>query len=207
VTTIQQVLFQLEGDYLGHPYYVSGHAIATAIADRLDAGAHHLHASMGVFVPGAHGDYPDAHSQSGGPPYFGTNLRPVETYDDLFLFRDAAQRWLRDRDPRDAHNTHDLREYGDRTAYASSRSFGRPPEARNTKRTVNWYVHCYLYSPGDTDVVPVADATLDGLRLGGARNYGFGLTSLQDTQTVDHSSVASENRSESLGQSPKQSRS
>jgi hypothetical protein len=84
--------------------------------------------------------------------------------------------------PRDAHNVHDLQTHGDRVAFASKCFFGRPAEQRNSKRSVQWFVHCYLH--GD-DAVPVAEATLDGLRVGGARNYGFGELSLVDSQVVD----------------------
>jgi len=196
MTVVQEVLLQLDGDYLGHPYFVSGHALFKALARRVDDPVcRSLRVSNGVFVPGEFGSYPDEHSQSGGVPYMGAGLRPVENYEDVFLFRDAAQRWLSDTRPRDAHNTHPLREYGDRTGFGSSRSFGRPAEAHHTKRSVNWYVHCYLHSDGRGDVVPVSDETLDGLRLGGARNYGFGLSSLVETQTfaldeLDYSRVA-----------------
>ena len=177
---------QLDGDYLGHPYFVTGHAVFTALARRLDdAASKSLQVSNGVFVPGEYGSYPDAHSQSGGVPYMGAGLRPVERYEDLFLFRDAAQRWLSDTRPRDAHNTHPLREFGDWTGFASSRSFGRPESAHHSKRTVNWYVHVYLHSDGWSDAVPLSDESLDGLRLGGARNYGFGQSSLVETQTFD----------------------
>jgi len=198
VTRIQEVLFELEADYLGHPYYVTGHALQTAIARRVDgAVGQRLCASMGVFIPGEYGAYPEWHSQSGGVPYMGTGLRPVEAYEDLFLFREPAQRWLSDTRPRDAHNTHPLRRHGGRTgdqsgqrlAFAPDRRFGRPPDARNTKRTVNWYVHCYLHCEGETNGesthLPLPTDVLDGLQVGGARNYGFGRLSLADTQVID----------------------
>lgn len=188
MTKIQQVLFELEGDYLGHPYYVTGHALYGAIARRVDARTRRaLNVSMGVFVPGEYGAYPAEHSQSGGVPYLGTGLRPVEAYEDLFLFRDPAQRWLSDTRPRDAHNTQDLRSHGGRVAVAPSVRFGRPSESRNSKRTMHWYVHCYLHASGGAGgaVLPVSDDVLDGLRVGGARNYGLGKLSLTETQLVD----------------------
>lgn len=37
VTVIQQVLLELEEDYLGRPYYVSGNALFRAISRRVDA--------------------------------------------------------------------------------------------------------------------------------------------------------------------------
>lgn len=110
MSTIQQVHWQLEMDYIGHPYYVSGNAICNALAPRLPADSrHHLRASHGMFVPGEYGTFPEAHSQRGSHPAFGTGLRNVAAYEDLFVFRDPFQPWLIDSRPRDALNTHDLR--------------------------------------------------------------------------------------------------
>ncbi|QLH83801.1 hypothetical protein [Halosimplex pelagicum] len=186
MTVVQEVLLQLEQDYVGHPYFVSGNAVFTAIARELDdAAANELQASTGVFVPGTHGAFPDEHSQFGGKPYFGTSLRPVEAYEDLFLFRDAAQRWVGDSGPRDAENTHEMRSYAGRTGFAPASWFGKPVAAHGRKRTVNTYLHCYLHAAGrDGDVLPLDEAVLDGVRVGGARNLGLGATSLADTQTV-----------------------
>ena len=187
MTVIQQVLLELDKDYMGRPYYVSGNALYRAIARRVDASARQsLAVSHGVFVPGEHGGYPDEHSQSGGAPFFGAGLRPVESYEDLFLFRGAAQRWLSASRPRDAHNTFDLHVHGGRVAFSPTVQFGLPRQARKSKRTMTWYVHCYVYDDSEgSDVVPLDEDVLDGLRLGGARNYGLGETSLKDTQTVD----------------------
>ena len=172
---------------MGHPYFVSGHAIYSALARRVPSGvARGLQVSTGVFVPGTHGSYPASHSQSRGRQYMGTSLHPVESYADLFLFRDAAQRWVSERVARDAVNTQSLVEYGSRTAYAPMHIVGQPAERRASKETTTWYVHCYLHCSGDTDdVVPLDEEVLDGLRLGGARNYGFGWTSLKETQVID----------------------
>jgi hypothetical protein len=212
VTVIQQVLWQCERDYLGHPYYVTGNALYQALARRVDAATRRqLCVSHGVFVPGEYGQYPEEHSQSGGVAYMGTGLRPVNAYDDLFLFRHAPQRWLLDSRPRDAHNTHTVHSHGGRQALAPTRIFGRPAEHRATKRTMTWYVHAYLHGDGDdtggprgarsadagaaTDhsardaaadsVVPLAETTLDEVQVGGARNYGFGELSVADTQVID----------------------
>ena len=183
MTVVQQVLFELDGSYLGHPYFVTGNALFNSIARRVDEATRRaLHVSHGVFVPGEYGEYPAAHSQNGYAGKLGQSLPDIEAYDDLFVFRDAAQRWLLESRPRDAHNTHDIERHGDRVAFASKCFFGRPAEQRNSKRSVQWFVHCYLH--GD-DAVPVAEATLDGLRVGGARNYGFGELSLVDSQVVD----------------------
>lgn len=187
MTTIQEVLFEPVGDYLGHPYFVTGHALYNALARRVDARTRQaLNVSTGVFVPGEFGSYPGEHSQSGGVPYMGTGLRPVEAYEDLFLYRDPAQRWLSDTRPRDAHNTHDLHSHGGRQAFAPTTRFGRPPEARNTKRTMHWHLHCYLHADEDADgILPLAESVLDGLRVGGGRNYGFGKLLLGEAQTIE----------------------
>ncbi len=188
MTRLQQVLFEVETPYMGHPYYVTGHALFNAIARRVDDRVRRsLCVSHGVFVPGEYGEYPDVHSQDGYAGVLGSSLPAVEAYDDLFLYRDAAQRWLLDSRPRDAHNTHDLQSHGGRVAFAPRCFFGRPPEVRNHKRTVQWYVHCYLHAGCDAGdgVVPVADEVLDGVRVGGGRNYGLGEVSVAETRLVD----------------------
>lgn len=187
MTTIQQVLFELEAPYYGYPYHVTGNALFSGLRRRLNNRAQRaVHVSNGVFVPGEYGSFPPEQSQSGGVPYMGTGLQDVEAYEDLFLFRDAAHRWLLDSRPRDAHNTPDVQSHGGRLTFASSTRFGRPPEARNSKRTMQWYVQCYLHAHGsDEDVIPVSEDVLDGLRVGGGRNYGLGEVSLKETQVVD----------------------
>ncbi len=187
MTSIQQVLFELDGSYLGHPYFVTGNALFNAIARRVDERTRRaLHVSYGVFVPGEYGEYPDAHSESGYAGKLGQSLPPVKAYDDLFVFRDSAHRWLLDSRPRDAHNVHDLERHGDRVAFAPACFFGRPVEQRNSKRSVQWFVHCYLHTDrGTDDVLPLSEDVLNGIRVGGARNYGFGELSLADSQVVD----------------------
>jgi len=62
MTTIQQVVFELETDYLGHPYYVSGHALYNALARRVEPALRRtLQVSHGVFAPCEYGQYPDDH--------------------------------------------------------------------------------------------------------------------------------------------------
>jgi len=183
MTTIQEVLFELKTDYYGHPYYVSGHALYTAISRRLEDGAgHRLSVSNGVFLPGEYGKI----AGSGGPTesLYSTSLEPVETYDDLFRFRDSAQRWLLDSRPRDAHNALGYRTQGGRVTVAPTCLFGRPPENHYTKRSVTWYVHCYLHDDG-SGVVPLDESVLDGLRVGGARNYGLGELGVADSQRIN----------------------
>jgi hypothetical protein len=52
---------------------------------------------------------------------------------------------------------------------------------------MSWYVQCYLHDGGGpgADAIPVADDVLDGLQVGGARNYGCGALSLVDTQMIE----------------------
>jgi hypothetical protein len=186
MTTIQQVLFDLETHYMGHPYFVTGNAIYSALARRLPADTcQSVQVSHGMFVPGEYGSYPPEHSRSGGVPYMGASLRPVESLTDLYLFRDPANRWLSDTRPREAHNTVDIHSHGGRLAMAPATRFGRPPDAHHTKRTVNWRVYCYLHADGEGSPIPLDDTTLEGIRVGGARNYGCGELSVADTQTVD----------------------
>jgi len=187
VTRIQQLLFELEEQYLGHPYFVTGNALFNAIAPHVDSEARRaLQVSHGVFVPGEYGHYPDDHSLDGYAGKLGQSLPEVERYADLFVYRDAAQRWLLDSRPRDAHNVFDIQLHGDRVAFAPQCWFGRPSDTHKSKRSVSWYVQCYLHTgPGDDGEVPIEEGVLDELQVGGARNYGFGELSLVDTQVVD----------------------
>lgn len=186
VTRIQQVLFELETDYRGHAYHVTGNALFNAIARRVDARTRkQLQVSHGVFVPGEYGEYPSAHSEVGYAGVLGKSLPEVENYADLFLYRDAAQRWLLDSRPRDAHNVPDIQSHGGRLAFAPKCWFGRPEDVRNSKRSVQWFVQCYLHAGRDDDVLPLDEDVLDGLRVGAARNYGLGELSLKDTQLVE----------------------
>jgi hypothetical protein len=116
----------------------------------------------------------------------GTSLRPVTRYADLFLFRDPAHRWLSDSRPRDVCNTHDIQTHGGRQAFAPAVRFGQPSDSYLDKRTITWHVHAYLHTGrGDDDILPLDEAVLDGLRVGGARNYGCGELALAETQTVN----------------------
>ena len=185
MTQIQQVHWELEMDYLGHPYYVSGNAILHALGQRLSPDRHQqLHASHGIFVPGQFGTFPAAHSQDGIRPYLGAGLPDVEAYADLFVHRTPAHRWLLDSRPRDALNTHDVRVHSGQPGFAHETIMGRPEDARNQQRTTKWYCNAYLHADRDA-VLPVADEVLDGLQFGGKRNYGYGTTRLKETQLVD----------------------
>lgn len=188
MTTIQQVLFECESPYAGHPYFVTGNAIVNALGQQGDAELRRsLCASHGMFVPGEYGEHPLAASQDGYAGKLGQSLPEVTSYEDLFTLRDAAQRWLLDSRPRDAHNILDVQTHGGRLVVAPECWFGRPPGQRNRRRSMSWYVQCYLHDEGraGTETVPVADAVLDGLQVGGARNYGFGELSLVDTQVIE----------------------
>ena len=185
MTRLQQILFELESPYYGHPYFVSGNAVFNAVARRVGAATRGaLHVSHGVFLPGEYGEYPAGASQDGYAGKLGLSLPDVESYEDLFVFRDAAQRWLLDSRPRDAHNVHPLQTHGGRVAFDDSCWFGRPAEMRDHRRSVSWFLHCYLHA-GRDGVVPVAEDVLEGIRVGGARNYGFGEVSVVETQLVD----------------------
>lgn len=185
MTRIQQVLFEVAAPYFGHPYCVTGNALFNALARRVDAATRRaLCVSHAVFVPGEYGEYPAESSHDGYAGKLGKSLPAVESYADLFVLRDAAHPWLLEKRPRDAHNALDIQTHGGRMAFASECWFGRPPEHRNHRRSVSWYAHCYVHGDGD-DVVPLDEDVLDGVQVGGARNYGFGELSVADTQVVD----------------------
>jgi len=94
---------------------VSGHALFQAIAGDVDDRTRRddLQVSHGIFTPSEYGSYPESHSQKGYAGKLGGSLPPVESYEDLFLFRDAAHRWLQSSRPRDAQNTMDRQSHGD----------------------------------------------------------------------------------------------
>ena len=185
MTTIQQVLWELRMDYIGHPYYVSGNAILHALGQHLDAKTHAaLSASHGIFVPGQFGAFPEEHSQSGTRPHLGSSLPDVETYDDLFLHRKTMHPWLLDTRARDALNTHDLRVHGGHPALAHETIMGRRENQWKQQETTKWYIHSYLHADGRS-VLPLGESVLEDLHFGGKRNYGYGEVSLKDTQTVD----------------------
>jgi len=185
VTRIQQVLFAVEQPYMGHPYYVSGNALYSAIARHVDkATRRRLQVSHGVFVPGEYGSPTDGAISLRGGQKLGQMLPDVEAYEDLFVHRDSAQRWLSESRPRDAVNTHPLQRHGNRVAFAAETLFGRPEEMRSERRRVPWLVQCYVHADDDA-VLPVAEHLLDGIRVGGARNFGLGELSVVDSQLVD----------------------
>ena len=63
MTAIQQVLWELRMDYIGHPYYVSGNAILHALGQHLESETHAaVSASHSVFVPGQFGTFPEEHT-------------------------------------------------------------------------------------------------------------------------------------------------
>lgn len=175
---IQQVVWELEVDYLGHPYYVSGKAIRNALDQNgLSYGDHqHLSASHGMFVPEMYGVYPDEHSQSGGVFSFGANLHDVVGYDDLFLFRHAENNWHTDTKPRDALNTYPIRKHSGQLSIA--------PSVKGPNRSRGYYIHAYLHADRD-DILPLGEGVLDGVQFGGSRNLGYGSALLEETQMVD----------------------
>ena len=185
MAVIQQVLWKFRMDYLGHPYYVSGNAILHALGQQLAPEVHAtVAASHGMFVPGQFGQFPERHSHSGTHPWLGASLPDVETYDDLFLHRVPSNRWLLDSRARDALNTHDLRVHGGHPVVAHETIMGRREDQQKQAQTTTWYLHAYLQAD-DPTVLPLDEDVLDGLQFGGKRNYGYGITELQDTQIVD----------------------
>lgn len=185
MTRIQQVHWELAMDYLGHPYYVSGNAIYHALGMVLDDDVHrHINSSHGVFVPGQFGSFPEEHSKNGARPYLGSGLPEVESYDDLFLFRHPDHSWLIESRPRDAINTHDIRFQSGMPALAHQTIMGRPESAHQQQQTTRWYVTAYLHTDSP-DILPLSEDILDGLQFGGKRNYGYGTTTLKDTQVVN----------------------
>jgi hypothetical protein len=185
VTRIQQIKWELQMDYLGHPYYVSGNAIYHALAEGVSGDVHRqLHASHGMFTPGQFGTFPEEHSESGIRPYLGSGLPDVEAYDDLFLFRNPDHPWLLDSRPRDALNVHPIRTQHRQPALAYQTIMGRPEDARKQQQTTRWYVTAYIHAD-DPDVLPLGEDVLDDVQFGGQRNYGYGVATLKDTQVVD----------------------
>ena len=185
MTQVQQVLWKLRMDYIGHPYYVSGNAILHALGQHLDPETHaELSVSHGVFVPGQFGAFPVEHSQSGIRPYLGSGLPNVASYDDLFLQREAMHPWLLDTRARDALNTHDLRVHAGHSTMAHETIMGRREDQQKQHQTTKWYVHAYLHAD-DPDMLPVGEDVLDNLQFGGKRNYGYGEVALKETQMVN----------------------
>jgi len=185
MTKIQQILWKMQMDYIGHPYYVSGNAILHALGQHLDPETHaELSASHGVFVPGQFGTFPDEHSLSGGRPYLGSGLPDVVAYDDLFLHREASHPWLLDTRARDALNTHDLRIHGGHPTLCYETIMGRREEQWKQQETTKWYIHAYLHADGSA-VLPLSEDVLEDLQLGGKRTYGYGEVELKDTQLIE----------------------
>jgi hypothetical protein len=185
MTKIQQVLWELRMDYIGHPYYVSGNAILHALGQHLDLETHAaVSASHGIFVPGQFGTFPEEHTQSGNRPHLGSGLPDVEAYDDIFIHREPMHQWLLDSRARDALNTHDLRVQGGHPALAHETIMGRREDQRKQQQTTKWYVHAYLHAD-DPAVFPLGEDVLETLQFGGKRNYGYGEVQLKDTQMID----------------------
>jgi len=185
MTRIQQVLWKLEMDYIGHPYYVSGNAIVHALGRSLDLSVlNSLRASHGVFVPGEFGRFPEEHSCSGVQPYLGSRLPDIQGYDDLFLHREPDHHWLLASRPREAVNTHGVRTDAGHPTLAHRTIMGRPKAHRKGKKTIYWYVHAYLHAD-DPTTLPLGEASLSNIQFGGKRNYGYGEATLKDTRLVD----------------------
>ena len=185
MTTLQHVVLKMEMDYLGHPYYVTGNALLHAIADDLDYHTQRqIAVSHGVFTPGQYGVYPDEHSNSGGRPNLGASAIEIESYDDLWLHRQAQHNWLLDSRARDALNTTELRVQSGKPGIAPTTTFDKSEQHRYDTQTTTWYIHAYLTSDAD-GVLPLETDRFDGIHLGGKRNYGYGEVRIKDTQIVN----------------------
>jgi len=186
---LQQFVLELEIDYVGHPYYVSGNALLHAMAPRLDYETQQaLRVSHGIFAPGQFGKYPREHSKKGTRPGMGSSLPEVNDYADLFLCREPQQSWLLHSRPRDLLNVHDVRRQSGEPAFQPRTVVNLPSAHRHETSTTTWYVHAYAHATRD-GVLPLQDDVLDGLQVGGRRNYGYGHTSLKDSQLVDLDAV------------------
>lgn len=188
----QDILLELDTDYAGHPYYVTGNAIlhALANADRLSYDEQRaLRVSHGVFCPNVYGKYPkgDRHSQTGGTFNFPATVKPIESYPDLFLFRQPVHEWIYDGRPRDAVNTPAVRRHRDQYLIAPTQSI-QQKEGESPRRQ-QWYIHAYLTQAPGADLLPLSVERFDGLQLGRARNYGYGTVSLKDTAVTDLSTL------------------
>jgi len=185
MTTVQQVMFELQIDYLGHPYYVTGNAILHAIADQLTYDEQRrLRVSHGMFTPSQFGRYPDEHSQNGTRPALGSSIVEPESYADLFVHRHPHQPWLLDSRPRDALNTPSVRVQSGKPGIPPQKAFGKPAEYYAETSSTTWHIHAYLHAD-DSGLLPLDEHLLDGLQFGGKRNYGYGETRLADTLTFD----------------------
>ncbi|MEA5388376.1 hypothetical protein VB779_15920 [Haloarculaceae archaeon H-GB11] len=165
MTRIQQVHWEHDMDYLGHPYYVSGNAIYHTLGRQLEHDVRqHINASHGMFVPGQFGTFPEEHSQIGIRPYMGSSLPNVESYDDLFLFRHPDHPWLLDSRPRDALNAHDIRIQSGMPALAHQTTMGRPEDHRKQQQTTRWYVTAYLHAD-DPETLPLGEVSLKDMQV------------------------------------------
>jgi len=188
MTTIQQVLFELETDYMGHPYYyLTGHALYTALARRVDAQARRsLNVSTGVFVPLASTGHTRSHIRTTGggkawhvAPTSGV-VRGCSCVSGCsaavvagLTATGCAQHARR---PESWRPTGVCTEGSLRPAARASEQQADDALARPLLPARRW---------GDEDVLPLSVDVLDGLRVGGGRNYGFGELSLAETQVID----------------------
>lgn len=185
----QDILWSVENDYAGDPYYVSGNAILHAIANASDIPyetQRKLNVSHGMFCPSVYGVFPEWHSQGGGRMNFASTLKPIETYADLFLFRLPSHPWIHDGRPHEAVNVPAYRSLGGESVRPPTQSI---QTTSDTPRKIQWYIHGYLMAPENSDVLPLSDDTLDNLQFGGYRNYGFGSVSLKETKVTDLSTL------------------
>jgi|APHM01.1.fsa_nt_gi hypothetical protein len=58
------------------------------------------------------------------------------------------------------------------------------PEGARKQQTTKWCVHTYLYAD-DHDTLPLGEDVVNGVKSGGRRNYGHGVTQLKESQRID----------------------
>lgn len=181
----QDVIWTLETDYAGWPYHVSGNAILHALAHTGAIGydvQRQIGVSHGVFAPSVYGVFPDWHTTSGGRGNFPSTIKEIETYSDLYLFRRPQHDWIHDGRPRDAVNTPAKRTTREHVMLQPTHALEMT--SRGTRR-VQWYLHAYLTAEDGAGVLPLEETDLDGIQVGGKRNYGMGELSIKDAQLTD----------------------
>jgi len=204
MTHIQQVCWELEMDYIGHPYYVTGNAIYHALGTTPNPERRQcIHASHGVFSPRQFGVFPDEHSSMGRsrrsephcPRWRGTTTSLYRNYGYGMTRLQASQ--LVDLDALDYGRLRDAESYGLellilfvlRSGYPSTNDVDVPwwcgvddtTRFRHREERIVEGAEMYRCDTIDHGQVvayigdrPVATAKNTILRVGSHSKYGFG---------------------------------